>query len=390
MNHQLYQLLNAKTVLYRRELHQVPETGTYLPQTSEYIKKQLCSFDVPIVPNQGDSGLIAILDTKKPGKTIAFRADMDALPINEETGLSYTSTNGNMHACGHDAHMAILLSTISYIKEHLSEFHGRFLFLFQTGEEISKGALLMKEEPFFRKHQPDYLFGLHIGLLHPDVSTGQFGISSGLLMASYDKFHITITGKGCHGSTPEKGINPLSAGAAVITSLHTILSQEIPSNTQACLTTCQIHGGSTYNCIPSTCEIEGTIRALSTDMRSFLWKRLTEITTFSARSLRTEAKVTIETGAPALINDTHATTLLKNTAETLFPKKDIVSTLSPIMVGEDFSEYLTDIPGAFFFLGAGNKKKNCIYPHHHPKFQIDEDVLWKGCALFIETARQLT
>lgn len=390
MKTQIYQTLNTETILYRRELHQIPETGTHLPQTSDYIKKRLSDLGVSFIPNEGDGGLIAFLDTKRPGKTIAFRADMDALPIKEETGLLYASTNGNMHACGHDAHMAILLSTIFYIKEHLSEFYGRFLFLFQTGEEISKGALIMKEEPFFLAHQPDYLFGLHIGLLHPEVSTGQLGISPGLLMASYDKFHITITGKGCHGSTPNKGINPLSAGAAVISSLHTILSQDIPSNEQACLAVCQIHGGSTYNCIPSTCEIEGTIRALSADMRSFLWKRLTEIAEFSAKSLRAEAKVTIEAGAPALSNNAHATVALTKAAETLFPKEDIVSPLSPIMVGEDFSEYLTDIPGAFFFLGAGNEKKDCSYPHHHSKFQIDEDVLWKGCALFIETAKQLT
>lgn len=228
MKTQIYQTLNTETILYRRELHQIPKTGTHLPQTSDYIKKRLSDFGVSFIPNEGDGGLIAFLDTKRPGKTIAFRADMDALPIKEETGLLYASTNGNMHACGHDAHMAILLSTIFYIKEHLSEFYGRFLFLFQTGEEISKGALIMKEEPFFLAHQPDYLFGLHIGLLHPEVSTGQLGISPGLLMASYDKFHTTITGKGCHGSTPNKGI------------------------------------------IPSTCEIEGTIRALSADMRSFL------------------------------------------------------------------------------------------------------------------------
>lgn len=390
MNTQIYQALNTKTIQYRRELHQIPETGIYLPQTSDYIKSQLSRFDIPFTPNQGDSGLIAFLDTNKPGKTIAFRADMDALPIKEETGLPYASTNGNMHACGHDAHMAILLSTIFYIKEHLSDFCGRFLFLFQTGEEISKGSLIMKKEPFFSEHQPDYIFGLHIGLLHPDVSNGQVGISPNLVMASYDKFHINITGKGCHGSTPHKGINPLSAGAAVISSLHTILSQEISADTQACLAVCQMHGGTTYNCIPSECEIEGTIRALSPDVRSFLWKRLTEIAEFTAKSLRTDAKVTIDAGAPALINDTLPAIFLKETAETLFSKENVVYPLSPILVGEDFSEYLTDIPGVFFFLGAGNEEKKCIYPHHHPKFQIDEDVLWRGCALFLETAKHMT
>lgn len=390
MNTQIYQSLNPQIIRCRRELHQIPETGTCLPQTSDYIKKRLSEFGVPFTPNQGDSGLIAFLDTKKPGRTIAFRADMDALPIKEETGLSYASSNGNMHACGHDSHMAILLSTIFYIKEHLSDFQGRFLFLFQTGEEISKGALIMKKEPFFLEHQPDVIFGLHIGLLHPEVSTGQLGISPELLMASYDKFHITVTGKGCHGSTPDSGINPISAGAVIVSSLHTILSQELPSSAQACLAVCQIHGGSTYNCIPSICEIEGTIRALSPDMRSFLWKRLTEIAELSAKSLRADAHVSIEAGAPALMNNPHAAALLKETAETLFPKEDIVFPLSPIMVGEDFSEYLTDIPGAFFFLGAGNKEKNCIYPHHHPKFQIDEEVLWRGCALFLETAKHMT
>ena len=381
-----YSSLNEQTVRYRRELHRIPETGTDLPLTSSYLKKQLNALGVPFVSNQKDSGLIAFLDTGTPGKVLAFRADMDALPVMEETGLPFASTNGNMHACGHDAHMAILLSTISYLKEHLQEFHGKFLFLFQTGEEISKGALLMKAEPFFLAHKPDAVFGL----LHPDVATGQIGISPGLLMASYDKFHIHIEGKGCHGSTPDAGINPISAGAAIISSLHTILGQEISSAASACIAVCQIHGGSTYNCIPSECDLEGTIRALSADMRSFLWQRVTEISELTARSLRATATVNIIPGAPALINNISYVSLLKKAAFSLFPEEDIVSPLFPIMVGEDFAEYLTDIPGAFFFLGAGNPKKGCIFPHHHPKFQIDEDVLWRGCALFLETAQQAT
>lgn len=385
-----YSSLNEQTVRYRRELHRIPETGTDLPLTSSYLKKQLNDLGVPFVSNQKDSGLIAFLDTGTPGKVLAFRADMDALPVMEETGLPFASTNGNMHACGHDAHMAILLSTISYLKEHLQEFHGKFLFLFQTGEEISKGALIMKNEPFFRENRPDAIFGLHIGLLHPALESGQIGISPGLLMASYDKFHIHIEGKGCHGSTPDAGINPISAGAAIISSLHTILGQEISSAASACIAVCQIHGGSTYNCIPSECDLEGTIRALSADMRSFLWQRVTEISELTARSLRATATVNIIPGAPALINNISYVSLLKKAAFSLFPEEDIVSPLFPIMVGEDFAEYLTDIPGAFFFLGAGNPKKGCIFPHHHPKFQINEDVLWRGCALFLETARQAT
>lgn len=136
--------------------------------------------------------------------------------------------------------------------------------------------------------------------------------------------------------------------------------------------------------------MEGTIRALSADMRSFLWQRVTEISELTARSLRATATVNIIPDAPALINDVSSFSLLKKAASSLFPKEDIVFPLSPIMVGEDFAEYLTDIPGAFFFLGAGNPKKGCIFPHHHPKFQIDEDVLWRGCALFLEAARQAT
>lgn len=385
-----YSSLNEQTVLYRRELHRIPETGTDLPLTSSYLRKQLTALGIPFVSNQKDSGLIAFLDTGSPGKTLAFRADMDGLPIQEETGLPFASTNGNMHACGHDAHMAILLSTISYLKEHLYEFHGKFLFLFQTGEEISIGALIMKNEPFFRENRPDAIFGLHIGLLHPNLESGQIGISPGLLMASYDKFHIHIEGKGCHGSTPDAGINPISAGAAVISSLHTILGQEISAAASACIAVCQIHGGSTYNCIPSECDLEGTIRALSADMRSFLWKRVTEISELTARSLRATATVNIIPGAPALRNDEESTMLLQKAASTVFSEEEIVFPLSPIMVGEDFAEYLTDIPGAFFFLGAGNSQKGCIFPHHHPKFQIDEDVLWRGCALFLEAARQGT
>lgn len=369
------ELLNESIISFRRDLHSIPETGNFLPQTTNYIISVLNKYNIPFKKNINDSGLIIFIDTHKPGKILGFRSDMDALPIKEETNLTFASQNNNMHACGHDCHMSILLNLIIYIHEHISSFSGSFLFVFQTGEETATGANIMVNEPFFIEHKPDYMFGLHVGSLHPKVTNGMIGIIPGKIMASYDKFVIHIKGIGCHGSTPEKGDNPILKAIPIIYNLQNIISSEIPAREQASLAICQIHSGSTYNIIPSECTIEGTFRTLDSEIRKYIIRRIKEISK--------DAEIIL--GAGPVDNSIPLTNMIQNIAYDVFPENDIFTSYEPIMVGEDFSVYQEEIPGCFVFLGT--TKEGTSIDHHNSHFDVDETYLWKGLQLFIKIAQ---
>lgn len=381
---------NGRIIQHRRSLHGIPETGTHLPDTKAYLISQLEQIGIPYVENRLDSGIIAHLDVPHATHTLAFRADMDALPITEETNLPFASKNGAMHACAHDTHMAILLTTIETLWKIREQLQVSILFLFQTGEEIALGAKNMKQEPYFIQHHPDMIYGLHSGMLHPAVGNGQLGISSGITMASYDKFIITVHGYGAHASTPERGIDPIIISSSILENLNTIITRELSALESVTLTVGSIHAGQAYNVIPDTCVMEGTFRTLKEDTRQYIARRINEIATGVAQSLRGTARTDIIWGAPPLINDPAATNQVLSLAASCFQPGELVTDLQPIMVGEDFSEYLQDIPGTFFFLGAAKTDGSPVYPHHNSHFDIDESVLWKGVKIFCEIARQAT
>lgn len=382
--------LSQWIITHRRALHTIPETGTQLPATKAYLISQLKRIGIPYTENQQDSGIIAHLQIPHARRTLAFRADMDALPIIEETNLPFASKNGAMHACGHDTHMAILLATIEALWQIRDQLQVSLLFLFQTGEEIALGARTMKQEPYYIEHRPDAIYGLHSGMLHPAVGNGQLGIVPSICMASYDKFVITVQGYGAHGSTPEKGVDPILISASIVENLNAIIARELSALDPAVLTIGSIHAGQTYNVIPDTCIMEGTFRALNETTRQQIADRITEIASGIGQALRGIVHTKIIWGAPALKNDPTSTEYVTKLALSCFSPDELVTDLDPIMVGEDFSEYLLELPGTFFFLGAPKTDGSVIYPHHNSRFDIDETVLWKGAKLFFEIARQAT
>lgn len=378
--------IQEQLVSWRRDLHQIPEVGLELPKTAAFVAEKLSEMDIEYQRNIGGSGIVGLIKGKEKGNTIALRADMDALAIVEETGLTFASTNGNMHACGHDAHTAMLLGAAKILNENKTYLNGNIKLIFQAGEEGPGGAKLMIDEGAFENPKVDAVLGQHIGTIFTEVDTGQVGISYGNLMASMDKFEIIIIGKGCHGAMPDKGVDPVVISTIIINALQTIVSREIKPTDPAVISIGQINAGSAYNIIPDSVNIVGTVRAISQSVRENISYRMEEIVSCITKSMRGDYKFIYTFGYPPLVNDAEFTKGFVKTAEKIVCKHNIVEITKPSMVGEDMAYYLEKVPGTFFILGGGNKEKGIVAPHHSSKFDIDEDVLWKGAALLAQGA----
>lgn len=381
--------LQEELVSIRRELHQIPETGGDLPETKAYIMAKLTEMGIPFVENSTDSGLVATIEGGKPGKILALRADMDALPITEENDVPYRSRHeGRMHACGHDAHVAMLLGAAKILNEKKEALHGSVKLLFQTDEEGSRGAERLCAEGHLKG--VDAIFGTHIGtIISKDIPAGTVICSPGCCMASFDKFVIRVKGFGCHGSTPEKGVDPISIASHIVINLHEVVAREIAAVEPAVLTIGHIKGGFAYNVIPSEVLLEGTIRALKEDVRQELAKRIGEITSATAAAFRGEVEYEMIWGAPPVINDAEMARLAADCARDIVGAEKVIDHVdAPNMGGEDFAYYVKQVPGAFMFLSSANPEKNTDVPHHNPKFNVDEDVFWIGSAMFVRIAER--
>ena len=373
----------------RRELHQIPEVGDVLPKTREYVEEKLKEYDIPFTENSHDSGLIAVIKGGRPGKTVALRADMDALPIAEENEVDYKSRHeGAMHACGHDTHMAMLLGAAKVLNEHKDELCGNVKLFFQTNEEGSRGAERMVNDGCM--DDVDAVFGTHIGcILSRDIPSGTVVAVPGCCMASFDKFVIKVKGIGCHGSTPEKGVDPINIAAHIVINLQEVLAREIAAVKPAVLTIGKFNAGVAYNVIPSEVVIEGTIRALEEDVRQELAKRIGEISKATAETFRGSVEYEMIWGAPPVVNDEAMAKLAADCARDVLGADMVVDHIAaPNMGGEDFAYYLMKKPGAFMFLSSADPKKHTDVPHHNPRFNVDEDVLWEGSAVFVRIAER--
>ncbi len=367
----------------RRDLHQIPEVGKELPETSAYVAAELDKIGIPYVRSEKDSGILAVIQGGKPGKTICLRADMDALPITEATGLPFASRHGGcMHACGHDTHTAMLLGAGKVLWAHKDELAGTVRLMFQTAEEQSRGAEVMIENGGVEG--ADAVFGTHIGtILDKTIPAGTFIVPSGCCMAAFDKFFIKIHGKGCHGSTPEKGIDPVNIAAHIVLALQAITTRELNATRPLVLTIGKIQGGSQYNVIPDEVVIEGTIRTLEEEVRQFTAKRIGEIAEATAAVFGGTVDYEMVWGAPPVINDDAMAALAAKAAKAVLGEDKVITKLpAPNMGGEDFAYYLQKLPGAFMFLSSSNPEKGTDVSHHNPKFDVDEDVLWEGAAVF--------
>ena len=381
--------MQDELVKMRRELHRIPELGGNLPKTRAYVEEKLREYGIPFKENESDSGLTAEIKGGSVGKTIALRADMDALPVKEANEVDYVSEHeGCMHACGHDAHMTMLLGAAKILNENREKLRGNVRLIFQTAEEESRGAERSIKEGCMEG--VDAVFGTHIGtILSKDIPSGTVVAAPGCCMASFDKFVIKVKGTGCHGSTPEKGVDPINIAAHIIINLQEILAREIPAVKPTVLTICHVQAGFAYNVIPSEVLLEGTIRAVEEGVRQELAKRIGEIAESTARTFRGSVEYDMIWGAPPVVNDEKMAAFAAECAKEIAGEDKVMDTIAaPTMIGEDFAYYLLEKPGAFMFLSSSDPEKHTDVAHHSDKFNIDEDVLWEGSAVFVNIAEK--
>jgi len=378
--------LQNDIVKWRRALHQIPETGIYLPRTNAYIEKCLQKLQIEYNTFQGFSGITALIKGRDCKNVIALRADMDALPIEERTGLAFASKNGNMHACGHDAHMAMLLGAATILSQNRDKLNGSVKLIFQPAEENARGAGLLISNGILDNPAVNAIVGLHIGSIFPEIKNGQIGYCSTTMMSSYDKFTIKVIGKSCHGARPEKGIDPIPIASNIINSLQTIISRIIKPSHPAVLTIGKISGGTSYNIIPANVELEGTIRAIDENDRNIIADHIRTISSGIAQAMGGFCEFEMLKGAPALTNNPSFTIGALKSVQDVVGIENTIEIKEPTMVGEDFSYYLQKVPGTFLILGSYGEPCNDNYDHHSPFFIISEDVLWIGAAALSKIA----
>lgn len=382
----LSQQLKKEMVIHRRFLHQNPETGLSLPITKKYVKEQLASMGYE--PAEcGESGLIALAGGKKPGKVFLLRADMDALPIREEADVDFASDNGNMHACGHDMHTAMLLGAAKILKEYEDEIQGTVKIVFEPGEEVMQGAKDMLCHGVLENPSVDVGLMIHVIAGIPLEAGTVIVAPKGVSAPACDNFTIVITGKGGHGSMPEQTIDPINAACHIHLALQEVIAREIAMSEQAVLTIGAFNAGVAGNVIPGTATVRGTIRTMDEDVRTQMKERLEDIAHGVAKTFRTSAEVTYTGGCPTLNNDvnvvrdvyTYLTELL-DSGKAL--SADALGGLGKATASEDFAYISQEIPTAMLALAAGKPDDGYCYGQHHPKVKFDEAALADGCAVY--------
>ena len=376
-----------KLIALRRELHTVPEIGGELPKTKKIVCDFLDKIGVEYTVNPTDDGIIAEIKGKGVGKTIAFRADMDGLHIDEDNSLSYKSKiSGQMHGCGHDAHTAILLMAAEIINENKDRINGSVRFLFQSGEETGTGAKCMIANGAL--DGVDAVFALHVGNLAGDQqAAGDMIVLSGPVSAGKDKFTVTVKGKGTHSAFPQKGIDPILVGARIVNACEELVARELPTGTAAVLSFGSFNAGIDHNTIPEKAVLRGSIRAQDENVRTFLGERLNCIAENIAAAFRAECDVQIKKGSKTVMNDINLSeTVAKTVSELIGADKVFTKTPSALMGSDDFANYALRVPSVYFFLHTNNKEKGIVEANHNPSFDIDEAVLWEGVAAYVAIA----
>lgn len=376
---------------HRLWLHAHAETGFDLVETRPYVRKALEEMGYT-VSDCGKAGLVTTAG--KPGeKVFLLRADMDALPIREESGLDFACESGNMHACGHDLHTAMLLGAAKLLKTHEKELPGQVKFMFQGAEEIFEGSRDMIENGLLEAPRPGGAMMIHVMAGVP-IPAGTVIVSSpGVSAPAADYFTIHVQGKGCHGSAPQNGIDPLTAACHILLALQELHARELPPSEEAVLTFGTFHGGDTGNVIPDTVTMGGTIRTYSEETRQFLKKRMTEMAKNIAAAFRATAEVEFGSGCPTLVNHQGLSQSLENWTKELLGSGHAFTTAElnggqPSRGGgsEDFAYISQEVPSVMVALAAGEPNKGFPYPQHHPKVVFDDSVLPIGMAVFAYAA----
>jgi len=377
--------LTDQLVAWRRYLHQHPELSFEEHATSAFVAEQLASFGGFEISRPTPTSVVARLIGPHPGKVLAFRADMDALPIAEENQHDFVSQSpGVMHACGHDGHTSMLLTAAKLLSQKKDQLHGEIRFIFQHAEEFPPGGAIELVRAGV-VDDVDFIFGEHLSSLIP---LGQIGYGVGASAASPDNFTIVVKGAGGHAGTPHRTVDAIAIGAQIVSNLQHIVSRNTDPIEKLVVSITQFTSGSSHNVIPDKALLKGTVRSFDADIREEAPKLMERIVAGITAAHGASYEFDYLFGYDPVVNDANLTEVVKGIAATVVEKSNVFE-MKPGMGAEDFSAYQKKVPGTFFYIGAGNVEKGIIYPHHHPKFDFDEGALPIGTELFLKVAEQL-
>lgn len=374
----LKKLYEDELIEFRRDLHMNPELSFKEFRTTEKIKEKLVSLGIEIIDIGLETGIVGILRGKEDGPTIALRGDIDALPIQELTNVSYKSRiDGVMHACGHDIHTTSVIGAAIILASMKEELKGNVIFVFQPAEEINKGAKLMVEKGLFTDVKADLIFGLHN---NPEIPWGKIAIKKGGLMAAVDTIRIKVKGKGGHGAIPNATRDPIIAASAMLMSLQTIVSRNVSPLDSAVISIGTFHSGTANNVISELVEMSGTVRSFNPKVREMLSKRIKEVLESTAQAYMVDVELEYIFDLPAVFNSEELTKLAYDATKEIVGEEGIVEP-TPSMGGEDFAIFTEKIPGFFFWLGVENKEKDMSYVWHNPRFDGDDRAIINASAV---------
>ncbi len=372
----------AQVVAWRRHLHANPELSFHENETSAFVERTLLAMGGLEVSKPTPTSVVARLVTGRPGPVLALRADMDALPIVEETKLPFASTRaGVMHACGHDGHTAMLLGAARELVARRAQLHGEIRFLFQHAEETFPGGA---EEMVLRGAMDGVtrVLGAH---LWADLAVGTVGVPTGAVTAAPDTFWVTIRGKGGHAAIPQQTVDPVAIGAQVVTNLQHLVARGVDPLDSAVVSVTQFHAGTTHNVIPEVAELNGTVRTLDAQTRTEIASRMERMIRGITEAHGATYEFIYERGYRPVVNESAVTAEVQQVVRDVCGADALVS-MKPVMVGEDFSAFQQKAPGTFIFVGAARPIDGAVHPHHHPKFDVDERAFENGVRIFVEAA----
>ncbi|WP_026732403.1 M20 metallopeptidase family protein [Fischerella sp. PCC 9605] len=380
--------LQAQLVEWRRRLHQKPELGFQEKLTAEFVSQKLQEWGIEHQTGIAKTGIVAVIHGNQQlkasnlkSKVLAIRADMDALPIQEQNEVTYRSQHdGVMHACGHDGHTAIALGTAYYLQQHRQDFAGTVKIIFQPAEEGPGGAKPMIEEGVLKNPDVDAIIGLH---LWNNLPLGTVGVRAGALMAAVESFNCTIFGKGGHGAMPHQTVDSVVVAAQIVNALQTIVARNVNPIDSAVVTVGELHAGTKRNVIADTASMSGTVRYFNPALKGFFSQRIEQIIAGVCQSHGASYDFKQWELYPATINNAEMAELVRSVAEEVVETPLGIVPECQTMGGEDMSYFLQEVPGCYFFLGSANPAKNLAYPHHHPRFDFDETALAMGVEMFV-------
>lgn len=374
--------LFEQLVDWRRDFHQHPELGFEETRTGRIVAAHLQELGMEVQAGVGQTGVVATLEGPEPGPTVMLRFDMDALPIEEANELPYRSRYpGRMHACGHDGHMAIGLGVATLMARHQQRLAGRIKFVFQPAEEGLGGAFAMIADGVLENPRPDVALALH---LWNHIPYGQVRVTAGPTMASSSIFSLTVQGKGGHGAAPHKANDPVLAAAHIVAALQSIVSRNIDPLNSVVVTIGEFSAGTTFNVIPETAVLKGTVRSYDSETHRLIYRRILEMAKNMSTAFGCQASMETVAIVPAVVNDEAVTGVVRQAAAGVVGEANVFAGRD--MASEDMGHFLEEIPGCYFFVGSAGETEELRYPHHHPRFNFDERAMTVGVATMASAA----